>query len=58
MSDIIKTEVEHIKAKIEDIKAKIHARAEQPDHEREQEDAAIRMQLNDMVGQINAILPH
>ncbi|MCL7999785.1 hypothetical protein RI570_20045 [Brucella pseudogrignonensis] len=58
MSDIIRTELEHIKAKIQEIKTKIHARSEQPDHEREQEDAAIRMQLNDMVGQINAILPH
>ncbi|MDT6940717.1 hypothetical protein RI570_11220 [Brucella pseudogrignonensis] len=58
MSHIVKDEIEHIKAKIEEIKAKLHARSGLSDHERAEEDAELRIQLNDMVTQINAILPH
>ncbi|OYR21059.1 hypothetical protein [Brucella thiophenivorans] len=58
MSHVIKSEIEHIKAKIDEVKAKIHARSGLSDHEREEQDAELRIQLNDMVTQINAILPH
>ncbi|MGU3576435.1 hypothetical protein ACLBWZ_12915 [Brucellaceae bacterium C25G] len=56
MTDIIKTEIEHLKNKVDEIKAKIDDRIKNSGHETEIE--ALRFELDDLVNRINSILPH
>lgn len=56
MTDIIKTEIEHLKTKIDEIKIKVEDHIQKSGHEEEIQ--ALRFELDELVNRINSILPH